>query len=151
MVSFSIPFAPIIIGLSISGIILKEFSVLIIDIIFILCYIGVILWIKKAKKKDSSYIKVTDDGLFEIKFVSNKKKIILKEREIVKIDYYRINSFYNWLLFIIPPPLTPKEIVIAYIEDGKTKEDEIGCAKFKDIKKLKKYCIDNDIKITINY
>lgn len=138
MMLFGIPMIPCIIGLIISMILQFETKDLICLLVIIGIYliIAVIFWMLSNRKR--YYLSLKDD-IMELKFCdvfNGETRLELKFDEIIKFEYYRINSIRGWLMlysFILP-----KCVFLTYNENGESQTKFIGYLDLKDVKYLSK-------------
>lgn len=110
-------------------------------------YITIFLLMKKGSSTDIYFVKV-DNGELEISYANftsaDYGKVSLDD--VVKIDYYRINSFVSWVLCLINVRV-PRSAFLTYTHDGATVYKPIGYFAKKDIDKL---CESNGIKVIMH-
>lgn len=138
MILFSIPFIPCIIGLVIANIFLFKIELLVILSIIIGVYliIDIILW--KLSKNKKHYLLLKDQEI-ELKFcdsINGEVKLEVQFEEIVRFEYYRINSFKGWLMLFTYT--FPKCVFLTYNVNGEEQTKLIGYLDIEDIKEISK-------------
>jgi len=138
MILFGIPFIPCIIGLIIANVLSFKIELMIMLLIIVGIYfiIAIILW--KLSKRKNHYI-LLKENLIELEFcdfISGQVKLELQFDEIIKFEYYRINSIRGWLMLF--SYLFPKCVFLTYCINGKEETKFIGYLDIKDIKEISK-------------
>ena len=126
MILFVIPFIPCIIGLIIANILLFKIELLIMlsIIIGVNLIIVIILW--KLSKRKKHYLLLKD----------NEIKLEVQFYEIVRFEYYRINSIKGWLMLF--SYIFPKCVYLTYNSNGEEQKKFIGYLDIGDIKEVSK-------------
>lgn len=138
MILFGIPFIPCIIGLIIANILLFKIELLVILLVIIVVYLIIVIILRKLSKRKNHYLLLKD---YEIKlefydFINKKVNLEIKFSEIVRFEYYRINSIKGWLMLF--SNIFPKCVYLTYNVNGEEQTKFIGYLDIKDIKEISK-------------
>ena len=136
MILFVIPFIPCIIGLIIANILLFKIELLIMlsIIIGVNLIIVIILWKLSKRKKHYLLLKDNEIKLEFLDSVKGKIKLEVQFDEIVRFEYYRINSIKGWLMLF--SYIFPKCVYLTYNSNGEEQKKFIGYLDIGDIKEV---------------
>lgn len=138
MILLSIPFVPCISGLIIANILLLKIELLIMLSIIIGIYLIIVIILWKLSKRKKHYL-LLKDHMIELEFydsTSGKVKLEVQFDEIVRFEYYRINSIKGWLMLF--SYIFPKCVYLTYNANGVEQTKFIGYLDIKDIKEISK-------------
>ncbi len=146
MILLGIPFIPCIIGLIIANIMLLKIELLIMLFIILGIYLVIVIILWKLSKRKNHYLLIKDN-VMELKFcdfIYGKTKLQLQFDEIIKFEYYRINSIRGWLMLF--SYIFPKCVYLTYNVNGEEQTKFIGYLDIKDVKEISKIT-NSDLKI----
>ena len=138
MILFGIPFIPCIIGLIIANVLSFKIELMIMLLIIVGIYFTIVIILWKLSKRKNHYI-LLKENLIELEFcdfISGQVKLELQFDEIIKFEYYRINSIKGWLMLF--SYLFPKCVFLTHCINGKEETKFIGYLDIKDIKEISK-------------
>ena len=138
MILFGIPFVPCIIGLIIANIMLLKIELLIMLFIILAIYLIIVIILWKLSKRKNYYLLIKDN-VIELEFydsINGKTKLELQFNEIIKFEYYRINSIRSWLMLF--SYIFPKCVYLTYTVNEKEQTKFIGYLDIKDVKDISK-------------
>lgn len=138
MILFGIPFIPCIIGLVIANILLFKIELLIMLSIIFGAYLIIVIILWKLSKRKNHYLLLKDYEI-ELEFydsINGKVKLEVQFDEIVRFEYYRINSIKGWLMLF--SYIFPKCVYLTYNENGEEQKKFIGYLDIGDIKEIAK-------------
>ncbi len=138
MILFGIPFIPCIIGLIIVNVLLFEIKLLIMLLIIIGIYLTIVTILWKLSKRKNHYLLLKDNEI-ELEFfdsIKGKIKLEVQFDEIVRFEYYRINSIKGWLMLF--SYIFPKCVYLTYNSNGEEQKKFIGYLDIGDIKEVSK-------------
>lgn len=138
MILLGIPFIPCIVGLIICNIHVFKIELFIILLIIIMVYFIIIFILWKLSRRKKYYLLVKNDSV-ELKFCDyndDKIQLILPFEQIVKFEYYKINSIKSWLMLYTT--ILPKCVFITYNQNGEEQTKLIGYLDLKEIKEIAK-------------
>lgn len=138
MILFGIPFIPCIIGLIIANIMLFKIELLIMSLIILTIYLTIVFILWKLSKRKRYYLLVKD-GSVELEFydfVDGKIKLELEFNQVIKFEYYKINSIRGWLMLF--SHILPKCVYLTYNVSGEEQTKFIGYLDINDIKEISK-------------
>ncbi|MBS5853550.1 MAG: SoxR reducing system RseC family protein [Bacilli bacterium] len=138
MILFGIPFIPCIIGLVIANILLNKIELLVILSIIIGVYLIIVSILWKLSKRKNHYLLLKDHEI-ELEFYDSfngKIKLEVQFEEIVRFEYYRINSIKGWLMLF--SYIFPKCVYLTYNVNGEEQTKFIGYLDIRDIKEISK-------------
>ena len=138
MILFGIPFIPCIIGLAIANILLFKIKLLVILSIIIGVYLIIVIILWKLSKRKNHYLLLKDHEI-ELEFydsINGKVKLEVQFEEIVRFEYYRINSIKGWLMLF--SYIFPKCVYLTYNANGEKQKKFIGYLDIGDIKEIAK-------------
>ena len=147
MVLFGLLFIPILIGINIANVVFFRVELLIVSLVVLIVYLSIILFFWRLSKRKEHYLLINKNGV-EILFhdsISGKIKVELSFEQIIKIEYYRINSIRSW--FMLYSYVFPKCVYITYKIGGEEQTKFIGYMDLKDIKQIAN---DKNIKLIVN-
>lgn len=136
MILLGIPFIPCIIGLVIVNIKLFKIELLIMLLTVSVIYLTIILVLWKISKKREKYLLLKDNkielGIYDPAI--GKTKLEIEYNQIIKFEYYRINSIRGWLMLF--SYVFPKCVYLTYNEKGVEQTKFIGYLDIQDIKEI---------------
>ena len=138
MILFGIFFIPCIIGIVIANILQFKIELLIILSIIIGIYLIVVVIIWKQSKRKKHYLLLKDHEI-ELEFfdyINGEEKIEIRFEEIVRFEYYRMNSIKGWLMLFVYT--FPKCVYLTYNASGKEQTKFIGYLDIGDMKEISK-------------
>lgn len=138
MILFGIPFVPCIIGLIIANIMLLKIEWLIMLFIILSIYLIIVIISWKLSKRKNYYLLIKDN-IMELNFydsINGKTKLELQFGEVIKFEYYRINSIRSWLMLF--SYIFPKCVYLTYTVNKKEQTKFIGYLDIKDVKDISK-------------
>lgn len=138
MILFGTSFIPCIIGLIIANIILFKVELLVMLLLVIFIYLIIVFNLWKLSKRKNYYLQVKED-VIELDFydsIDGKIKLELQFKQIIKFEYYRINSIKGWLMLFAY--IFPKCVYMTYNINGDEQTKFIGYLDIKDIKEISK-------------
>lgn len=138
MILFGIPFIPCIIGLIIANILLFKIELFVILLIIIGVYLVIVIILWKLSKKKNHYLSLKDNEI-ELEFydfINKKVKLEVRFDEIVRFEYYRMNSIKGWLMLF--SNIFPKCVYLTYNVNSEEQTKFIGYLDIKDIKEISK-------------
>ncbi len=138
MILFGIPFIPCIIGLIIANLLLFKLELLIMLSIIIGVYLIIVIILWKLSKRKNHYLLLKDNEI-ELEFVDSIKgkiKLEVQFDEIVRFEYYRINSIKGWVMLF--SYIFPKCVYLTYNSNGEEQKKFIGYLDIGDIKEVSK-------------
>ena len=147
MVLFGLLFIPILIGINIANVVFFRVELLIVSLVVLIVYLSIILFFWRLSKRKEHYLLINKNGV-EILFhdsIRGKIKVELSFEQIIKIEYYRINSIRSW--FMLYSYVFPKCVYITYKIGGEEQTKFIGYMDLKDIKQIAN---DKNIKLIVN-
>lgn len=146
MILLGIPFVPCIIGLIIANVMLLKIELLIMLFIILGIYLIIVILLWKLSKRKNQYISIKENVMELVfhDFMNGKTKLELQFDEIIKFEYYRINSIRGWLMLF--SYIFPKCVYLTYNVNGEEKTKFIGYLDIKDIKEISKIT-NSDLKI----
>lgn len=138
MILLGILFVPCIIGLIIANVMLLDFELLIILFIIIVIYLMIIIILWKISRNKNHYILIKDN-IMELKFLDSfngETKFELKFDDIIRFEYFRINSIRGWLMMYTL--VYPKSVFLTYNLNGDEQTKHIGYLDINDVKEISK-------------
>ena len=129
-------FIPCIIGLTLLNIISFKLGLLILLLIISGIYLTLIFVFLKLCKKQNHYLLIEKDRveIAFLDFTDGENKIELKFDQILKLEYYRINSIRGWLMLF--SYILPKCVYITFILEDKVQKKFIGYMDIDDVEKI---------------
>ena len=126
---------------------IREFDIAIfrVSLIMSLSYVFIAIGLYKYSKSQKYYLFEENDKLF-IKYpnLTNESLFEIAKKQIVKIEYYRLNSIRSWCLLFYY--VGPQCAYITYFENEKEICKLIGYPKFDEIKQI---CLNCGIELIL--
>ena len=138
MILFGIFFIPCIIGIVIANILQFKIELLIILSIIIGVYLIIVIILWKLSKRKNHYLLLKDHEI-ELEFydsINGKVKLEVQFEEIVRFEYYRMNSIKGWFMLFVYT--FPKCVYLTYNASGKEQTKFIGYLDIGDMKEISK-------------